>query len=276
MIELPLILLITALLGSILAGLSCSTIGVFVVRMNLVSIGYCMSHAAFAGAAFGLLINVDPMFGAIVFSIATALFLGPLSEKAKLESNVVIGFLFSIMIAFAFIFLNMIPGNAATGAALSILWGSIFMINLNDLFLLVLLSFVMLLFFILFYKELTAMLFHRKLAEASGVNTKMFFFAILFFVGFTVSVSLKLVGGLLVFALIVNPTSTAYQLFFDFKKISLASPVIGVVSCLLGFLVSLEWNLPIGAAIVVVSSLIFAFSILFSPKRKKGKKPLFS
>ena len=276
MIELPLILLITALLGSILAGLSCSTIGVFVVRMNLVSIGYCMSHAAFAGAAFGLLINVDPMFGAIVFSIATALFLGPLSEKAKLESNVVIGFLFSIMIAFAFIFLNMIPGNAATGAALSILWGSIFMINLNDLFLLVLLSFIMLLFFILFYKELTAMLFHRKLAEASGVNTKMFFFAILFFVGFTVSVSLKLVGGLLVFALIVNPTSTAYQLFFDFKKISLASPVIGVVSCLLGFLVSLEWNLPIGAAIVVVSSLIFAFSILFSPKRKKGKKPLFS
>ncbi|MCD6468040.1 MAG: metal ABC transporter permease [Thermoplasmata archaeon] len=276
MIELPLILLITALLGSILAGLSCSTIGVFVVRMNLVSIGYCMSHAAFAGAAFGLLINVDPMFGAIVFSIATALFLGPLSEKAKLESNVVIGFLFSIMIAFAFIFLNMIPGNAATGAALSILWGSIFMINLNDLFLLVLLSFVMLLFFILFYKELTAMLFHRKLAEASGVNTKMFFFAILFFVGFTVSVSLKLVGGLLVFALIVNPTSTAYQLFFDFKKISLASPFIGVVSCLLGFLVSLEWNLPIGAAIVVVSSLIFAFSILFSPKRKKGKKPLFS
>jgi len=276
MIELPLILLITALLGSILAGLSCSTIGVFVVRMNLVSIGYCMSHAAFAGAAFGLLINVDPMFGAVVFSIATALFLGPLSEKAKLESNVVIGFLFSIMIAFAFIFLNMIPGNAATGAALSILWGSIFMINLNDLFLLVLLSFVMLLFFILFYKELTAMLFHRKLAEASGVNTKMFFFAILFFVGFTVSVSLKLVGGLLVFALIVNPTSTAYQLFFDFKKISLASPFIGVVSCLLGFLVSLEWNLPIGAAIVVVSSLIFAFSILFSPKRKKGKKPLFS
>ncbi|HHH80093.1 MAG TPA: metal ABC transporter permease [Thermoplasmatales archaeon] len=274
MIELPLILLITALLGSILAGLSCSTIGVFVVRMNLVSIGYCMSHAAFAGAAFGLLINVDPMFGAVVFSIATALFLGPLSEKAKLESNVVIGFLFSIMIAFAFIFLNMIPGNAATGAALSILWGSIFMINLNDLFLLVLLSFIMLLFFILFYKELTAMLFHRKLAEASGVNTKMFFFAILFFVGFTVSVSLKLVGGLLVFALIVNPTSTAYQLFFDFKKISLASPFIGVVSCLLGFLVSLEWNLPIGAAIVVVSSLIFAFSILFSPKRKKGKKTI--
>lgn len=274
MIELPLILLITALLGSILAGLSCSTIGVFVVRMNLVSIGYCMSHAAFAGAAFGLLINVDPMFGAVVFSIATALFLGPLSEKAKLESNVVIGFLFSIMIAFAFIFLNMIPGNAATGAALSILWGSIFMINLNDLLLLVLLSFIMLLFFILFYKELTAMLFHRKLAEASGVNTKMFFFAILFFVGFTVSVSLKLVGGLLVFALIVNPTSTAYQLFFDFKKISLASPVIGVVSCLLGFLVSLEWNLPIGAAIVVVSSLIFAFSILFSPKRKKGKKTI--
>jgi len=273
-VELPFLLLSIALVGSIFAGLSCSTIGIFVVRMNLVSIGYCMSHAAFAGAALGLLINIDPLFGAIVFSLVTALVLGPLSEKAKLESNVIIGFLFSIMIALAFIFLNMIPGTAATGAALNILWGSVFMVNLNDLLLLGMLSFVILLFFTLFYKELVAILFHRKLAEASGINTRIFFFAILFLIGFTVSISLKLVGGLLVFTLIVNPTSTAYQFFFDFKKISLASPIIGITSCLIGFLVSLEWNLPIGAAIVVVSSLIFAFSILISPKRRRGKKLL--
>ncbi|MFW6121870.1 MAG: metal ABC transporter permease [Petrotogales bacterium] len=268
MIYLPLSLLITSIAGSTLAGFVCSTMGVFVVRMNLSSIGYCMSHAAFAGAAFGLMTSVDPLISAIVFSSGTALILGPLSEKARLESNIVIGFLFSIMIALAFIFLNFIPGQAASGAALRILWGSIFSIGYNDLMLLLLLSFVLILFIIVFYKELLAVMFHRKLAESAGINTKLFYFAVLFFTGFAVSLSLQLVGGLLVFALIINPTSSAYQFFYDFKKILIVSPLIGIFSCLLGFILSLSADFPIGASIVVVSAIIFAVSIGLSTKRR--------
>jgi len=270
MIDLPLSLLITSILGSVLAGFVCSTMGVFVVRMNLASIGYCMSHAAFAGAAFGLMTSTDPLICAILFSFGTALVLGPLAEKARLESNIVMGFLFSIMIALAFIFLNFIPGQAASGAALRILWGSIFSVGYNDLIFLLLLSFALILFVTLFYKELLAVMFHRKLAESAGINTKLFYFAVLFFTGFAVSLSLRLVGGLLVFALIINPTSSAYQFFYDFKKILIASPLIGVFSCLLGFLLSLLTDFPIGASIVIVSALIFAGSIAISPKRRKG------
>ena len=68
MIDFPSTLLITSILGAILAGFACSTMGAFVVRMNLASIGYLMSHAAFAGAAFGLMMSIDPIIGAIVFS----------------------------------------------------------------------------------------------------------------------------------------------------------------------------------------------------------------
>jgi ABC-type Mn2+/Zn2+ transport system permease subunit len=270
MIELPLALLITSIVGAVLAGFVCSLMGVFVVRMNLASIGYCMSHAAFAGAAFGLMVSIDPLIGAVVFSFGTALVLGPLSEKARLESNVVMGFLFSVMIALAFIFLNFIPGQAASGAALRILWGSIFSVGYNDLMFLSLLSFVLILFIILFYKELLAVMFHRKLAEAAGINTRLFYFAVLFFTGFAVSLSLRLVGGLLVFALIVNPTSTVYQFFYDFKKIMIFSPLIGIVSCLVGFWLSLATDFPIGASIVIVSAVMFAVAIVVSPKRRRG------
>lgn len=272
MIELPLSLLISSILGAVLAGFTCSTMGTFVVRMNLASIGYCMSHAAFAGAAFGLMISIDPLVSAILFSFGTAMILGPLAEKARLESNVVIGFLFSVMIALAFIFLNFIPGQAASGAALRILWGSIFSVGYNDLLLLSVLSIGLILFITLFYKELLAVMFHRKLAESSGINTKLFVFSVLFFTGFAVSLSLQLVGGLLVFALIVNPTSTAYQFFYDFKKILIFSPLVGVISCLLGFYLSLLSDFPIGASIVVISAALFAFAIAVSPKRKKGGK----
>jgi len=270
MIDIPLALLFTSILGAVLAGFVCSTMGVFVVRMNLSSIGYCMSHAAFAGAAFGLMISVDSLISAMVFSFGVAFVLGPLSEKARLESNVVIGFLFSVMIALAFIFLNFIPGQAASGAALRILWGSIFSVGYNDLMFLLLLSFALIFFIVLFYKELLAVMFHRKLAESAGVNTKLFYFAVLFFTGFSVSLSLRLVGGLLVFALIINPTSTAYQFFYDFKKIMIFSPVIGIVSCLIGFWLSLVTDFPIGASIVIVSAVLFAFAIIISPKRRKG------
>lgn len=272
MIDLPISILIISLLGSILAGLVCSTMGVFVVRMNISSIGYCMSHAAFAGAAFGLMISIDPMISAIIFSLITAFLLGPLSQKARLENNIVIGFLFSIMIAFAFIFLNFIPGQAASGAALRILWGSIFAINYNDIIFLTTLSITLIIFIIIFYKEMISVMFHKKLADASGINTEIFYYFILFFTGLSVSLSLRLVGGLLVFALIINPTSTAYQFFYDFKKILLFSPIIGISSCIVGFLLSLLLDLPIGASIVIISAIIFFIAILISPKRKKGNK----
>ena len=270
MIEFPSALILTSIIGAVLAGFVCSTMGTFVVRMNLASIGYCMSHAAFAGAAFGLMISIDPMIGALLFSFGTALVLGPLAEKARLESNIVIGFLFSIMIALAFIFLNFIPGQAASGKALRILWGSILSVSFNDILLLVLLSFVIIVFIFLFYKELLAVMFHRKLAESSGVNTKLFYFVVLFFTGFAVSLSLRIVGGLLVFALIINPTSTAYQFFYDFKKIIIISPLIGVVSCLVGFYLSLVADFPIGASIVIISAIFFAIAMVVSPKRRKG------
>ncbi len=270
MIDLPFGLLVTSVLGAVLAGFVCSTMGVFVVRMNLSSIGYGMAHAAFAGAAFGLMVSVDPLVTAIGFAFATALILGPLAEKARLESNVVMGFLFSFMIALAFIFINFIPGQAASGTALRILWGSIFAISADDVLFLLSLAFALLLFIFLFYKELVAVMFHRKLAESSGINTRLFYFAILFFTGFAVSLSLRLIGGLLVYALIINPTSTAYQFLYDFKKILIASPLIGIGCCMLGFILSLYTDFPIGASIVIISAGVFAGAIAVSPKRKKG------
>ena len=268
MISLPLTLLVTASLGAVLAGLSCSIVGVFVVRLNMASIGFCMSHAAFAGAAFGVLIEIDPLITAMLFASVAAIFLAPVANRAKLNTDVVIGIIFSLMIALAFIFLNLSPGEAASGAALRILWGSIFAISEYDVLYLAILSAVILGFVVLFYKEILALLFNKKLAEAAGVNTYAFMLVIVFMTGLAVSLSLKLVGGLLVYALIINPTSTAYQFFWDFKKIMIYSPVIGMLSCAAGFVFSLETDFPIGASIVIVSALALAVSIAVSPKRR--------
>ena len=149
-----------------------------------------------------------------------------------------------------------------------ILWGSIFAVSEYDVLYLAVLSMAIVSFVVLFYKEIVAILFNRKLAEAAGINTYVFMLAIVFITGLAVSLSLKLVGGLLVYALIINPTSTAYQYFWDFRKIMIFSPLIGVASCLAGFAFSLETDFPIGASIVIVSAILLAASIAISPKRR--------
>ncbi|HID74092.1 MAG TPA: hypothetical protein EYP43_03480 [Thermoplasmata archaeon] len=74
----------------------------------------------------------------------------------------------------------------------------------------------------------------------------------------------------LVYALIINPTSTVYQFTYDFRRLVIGSPLVGMACCLGGFYASLEWDLPIGTAIVVVSALVLAAAIALSPKRRRG------
>jgi len=256
--------LLTSISASLLAGAACSIIGVFVVRMNLSSVGFCMSHAAFAGAAFGLMLSTDPLLCAVGFATGTAFLLGPVSEKAP---DVILGVIFSLMLALGFIFLNFVPGTAASTAALSILWGSIFGVTLIDLILLALLTLVICITVIVFFKEFEV---DRKMAEAAGIPTRPLYFLMLFLTGLTVALTLKLVGGLLVFALIVNSASTIYQFSYSLRRIMIASPILGSMVCLLGFHFSLLTDFPIGSSIVIISSLIFAFALLISPKRRKG------
>ncbi len=262
-------LIFFAVIGAILTGIACSLIGVFVVRMNLSSLGFCMSHAAFAGAALGIFLNHDPLLLAMIFSACIALILGPIAEKAKLETNVIIGVLFSLMIALALLFLNLSPGEAASSSALGILWGSIIALKLSDVLMLSGLTVVIVILMLLFSKEFYAIMFDRKLAEACGISTKPFYYLILFLTSITIALSLKLVGGLLIFALMVNPASTAYQFFYDMRKIVFATPIIGAFSCLLGLYASFVLDFPVGSSIAIVSSLLFALAVIISPKRKK-------
>ena len=261
-------LLVLVIAGAALTGVSCSLVGSFVVRMNLSSLGFAMSHAAFAGAALGLVLSVDPLVLAIGFSTGVAVLLGPLAEKANLPTNVILGVIFSLMISLGLIFLNLIPQTAMSSQALSILWGSILGMTVHNILRLLVLTSAVVIIFFLFFKEFQSIMFSRKLAEASGINTRPFYYLILFLTSVTVAFSLKLVGGLLVFALMVNPASSAYQFFYDMKKIIIFSPLIGVFSCITGVAVSFLLDLPTGSSIAIVSSLIFGVSVFISPKRR--------
>ncbi len=259
-----------ALLACLLAGIACGTVGVWIVIMKISFIGVAVSHAAFAGALFALLMGWPVVLVSFFFSLLACAVLGPISDRGRLHPETSIGILFSSTLGLAFLFMGMLPEGRSQG--LNLLWGSVLTVSRGDIVLLALTAALVVLCAILFYKELQSVIFSRELARASGIAAALFFYLLLFLTGATVSTTLKSVGGLLVFAFIVNPAASAYQITFSLKKMYLLSVSFAVLSGWLGLLAASLFRVPAGACIVLVSSVIFVLTAAFSPKRRLNEK----
>ena len=264
-----------AILSAVLGGIACGTIGVFVVTMHMPFIGVCMSHAAFAGALLGLWLGFNPLLGAFGLSLASAGIIGPLADRGKLSPETSVGVVFSLMLGLAFLFMGLMPGTKS--GALELLWGSILTNTRSDVMLLGVVAAVVVGLVFLFYKEFQATIFHRDMARSVGIPATLMLYGILFLTGATITASLRSIGGLLIFSLILNPAVAAYQLTYSMKRMFLLSAGFAVLSGWIGLLMSYLFNIPSGATIVITSSAIFGIATLFSPKRKVKrwqKKPL--
>jgi manganese/iron transport system permease protein len=130
---------------------------------------------------------------------------------------------------------------------------------------------VLVLFVLLFFKEIRSVLFNRRLAAASGVPERMIYYVLLFLTGAVVSSNLATVGGLLIFALLVQPGATALQLTYNLKHFFIISAASGIGACVSGLIVSYIFDLPSGASVVLMATTIFAAAYIFSPKRRTTK-----
>ena len=256
------------LAAAVLGGLVCGVVGVWVVMMNIPFVGVAMSHAAFAGAVFGLLLGIDPLLTAASFCIAASLLIGPVAERADIEPNVSLGIIFSVVLGFAFLAIGLMRGPRAN--ALGLIWGSILLVSARDLGVMAGAAAAVLLFLGLFYKELQAVLYNRQIARAVGIPEQALFFAMLVLCGLSVTANLSTIGGLLIFSLIVNPPSAAYQLTYRLKTMYVLSALFGILSCLIGLLISWLTDAPAGAVIIITSSAVFGLCLLLSPKRKRA------
>lgn len=255
-----------AVLAAFLGGIACGTIGVFVVLMHMPFIGVAMSHAAFAGALLGLWLGFNPLVGAFGFSLLAAAIIGPLADRGGLSPEVSLGVIFSFMLGIGFLFLGIMPGTRSS--ALELLWGSILTNTGSDILVLAVVTVVVLVLVFTFFKEIQATVFNRKIALSVGLPATIILYGVLFLAGATVTASLRSIGGLLIFSLILNPAAAAYQLTYSMKRMFILSATFGVLSGWIGLLVSYLLDVPSGATIVITSSIIFVLTAIFSPKRK--------
>jgi manganese/iron transport system permease protein len=253
--------------ASVLGGITCGIIGVWVILLNIPFVGVAMSHSAFAGAVFGLLLGINPLACSLLFCSASAFFIGPVADRGDVSANISIGIIFSFVLGLAFLGIGLIKGPKTE--ALNFLWGSILTVSYAHIALLAGVAIVILLLLALFYREIMAVLFNRDIARASGLPEHFILYALLFLCGVTVTLNINSIGGLLIFSLITSAPLSAYQLTYSLKKMYFLSAFFAVASCLAGLFLSLFINVPSGALIVMVASVIFAVSMYISPKRAR-------
>ena len=261
-----------SLLAAAMVGGLCSVIGVFVVLRGLAFVGAGTSHAAFAGVALGYLVGWPPLFLAIVFGLATVWTTGWVEERGRMKLDVSIGILYTATMALAILFIGLMKNYNAE--VYGYLFGSVLSVTDEELLVIGGLSVLVLGLILLFSKELYFIAFDQEMAEASGVPARGIFFLLLTLVALTVVVSLKTVGAILVFAMILIPASTAYQLTHSLKTLTLYSMAIGVATAVGGVVISAAWDLPSGPAIVLLATVLFFCAVFLSPKRMNRSSPV--
>ncbi|MBN1853046.1 MAG: metal ABC transporter permease [Pirellulales bacterium] len=254
------------LCAGLVAGASTGLLGGYIVGMRIPFLGICVAHAALAGAVFGALGGLSGpllLLPALAAASISAIFVGLLDPQTiRIDINVVLGLLFSLMMGLAFLGLGLFSiYGISDNEVRNLLWGSLAFCRWSDLWIMAGTAGVECLFVVVFYKEMRAILFSRTHAAAAGIHVTFIWTLFLLLASLVLTVNFQTVGGLMIYSLLANPAVAASRLVRGYGPTLLVSAILGAASGLGGFLISAATDLPTGAMIVILSSLLVALAI---------------
>jgi len=255
-----------AFLASAFVAVIAAVVGYFLLIRGLTFAGHALSHIGFAGAAGAVLLGIDPVFGLLFFTILAGIGIGMLGRIIR-ERDVTIGIFLTLSLAFGILFLFLYKGYAEQ--AYSILFGTILGISSINVVITALFSFATLGVLLFLFRPLLFASFDPEVAEARGIPVKILGIIFLVLVAITVSMSVQVVGVLLIFTLLVGPAATAMRLVKSpYRTIGVAA-ILGVSYSWIGIAIAAQTNLPVSFFIATLSFGIYGFVRIFKPSFQK-------
>lgn len=249
-----------ALIATLLASVACGVVGCYVVVKRIVSISGGIAHAAFGGVGIAYFLKINPIIGVVPFSLLCALGIGCVTRKNKLSEDSAVGIFWAIGMSIGIIFLAMVPGYVPD--LFGYLFGSILTISSTDIVVMFVMDIIILAIIAAFYKEFLALCFDEVFLEVSGKRASVFYFLLLGLIAVTIVVLMKIVGIILVIALLTIPASIARHYTSRLLKMMVISCIVSVGLTLCGLLVSYLLNLPSSAVIILVFGAAYLVSLL--------------
>jgi len=251
--------------AGIIAGASTGLLGGYIVGMRIPFLGICVAHAALAGAVFGALFGLSGpilLLPALAAASVSALAVGLVDpQTVRVDLNVMLGILFSLMMGLAFLGLGLFSVyGVSDNEVRNLLWGSLAFCRWRDVWIMVGSAVVELVFVVVFFKEMRAILFSRTHAAAAGVHVTLVWTLFLLLASLVLTVNFQTVGGLMIYSLLANPAVAASRLVRGCGRTLAVSAALGAASALGGFLISAATDLPTGAVIIILSSVLVALA----------------
>lgn len=245
--------------GAVMA-VVCPLIGVFLVPRRLSLIADTLAHVALAGVALGLLVGASPVLGALVVTVAGALGMERLRSRGALQGDAALAVFLSGGFALAVVLISLARGFNAD--LFAILFGSILTVSPADVWLILALGAVVVTTILLSYRQLFAITLHEDLARTSGVPVTALNLMLTVLTALTTVVAMRMVGVLLVSAMIVIPTLTGFALGRSFRRATAVAIVMALASVGIGLTAAYYLSLAAGGAVVLTALLLFALASL--------------
>jgi zinc transport system permease protein len=260
-----------AVAGAILASIACGIIGTLIIEKKLLMMSGGIAHTAFGGVGMGYFLKIEPMIGALIFAVGSALGIATINRKVHTHTDILIGLFWSIGMATGILFIAFTPGYPPDMT--SYLFGNILTVVKFDLQIMLALDVIILLAVIAFFQHLKAYLFDEEFAVLLGIKVTFLEYLLFLLIAFTVVVLIRVVGIILVIALLTAPPAIAKQFTHDLKKIMMGSIGLGILFCLCGLWISYDLRIASGATIILFSGISYLAVSLVKKIIHRSKQP---
>lgn len=256
--------MIRALIAGCVVSIIAPTVGMFLVVRGYSYMADTLAHVSLVGVALGFLFSFHPAVGAIATAIVAALIMEYLHSQKKLFSDAVLAIFLSGSLALALIFVG--AGKVSSTQLFGYLFGSIATVTTADIQLIAVVGAIVMALLILFRRALFLVAFDEELSRAEGIRALVYNMLLMALAALTVSVAIRVVGALLIGALMVIPIMAAMQFQKNFRTTMMIAVGFSLFSTITGLVASYYANLASGAVIVMVSLFVFLLTLVFGKR----------
>ncbi|HCW52275.1 metal ABC transporter permease [Clostridium sp. SM-530-WT-3G] len=249
-----------AFMAGFIVSILCPFIGLFIVLRRHSMIGDTLSHSSFAGVAIGLVAGTNPIITSFIFTSICAVVIEYLRSYYKKYAELVMSIVLTLSLGLAII---LISSGKASAKVDSFLFGSILTVSRQDIYLIAIVGLICIVCLILLYNKLVYITFDEAGAKTAGINIKLINYIFTLLVAATISISIRVMGILVVSSIMVVPVATAMQLKKGFNKTLVFSLIFGMLDVMIGLILSYYINSAPGGTIALTSVIFLLLTLIF-------------
>ncbi|MBD2214039.1 metal ABC transporter permease [Nostoc linckia FACHB-104] len=253
-----------ALFTAMMLGVLCAVVGSYLIVQRMGLLGDVIAHAVLPGLAIAFFFGVDIFLGAFISGTLSTLIIAWIQSQSRVKVDVAMAMVFSGFLALGIMLITLLKSKLDLH---HFLFGDILGVTASDVWRTLIITVIVLLSVKLFYKELLFYTFDSLAAQAIGLPVNLIHIGLISAITLTIIASMQAVGVVLVVSLLIGPAITAYLLVKELHEMMLLGAIIGVIGSVTGMYISYYLNVPSGAAIVLVISVLFLLALLFSPSQ---------